>query len=140
MKPLYKDEFCEMNFDEKTGIHYYVAYNTTERMNEEQYKATELIWLQTTIEVGAEKAVVDARNMLFPIVPELQEWVIQNIVPKTPVKKSAFIVPVSFIENLAVGQLIDEVSQFIDNFRDKEHKVEGYFATVQAAEAWLLDK
>lgn len=132
MKILHQDEFSEMKFDEKTGIQYHILYATTEKMTNQQFQEMLLIWLQTTIATKASKSMVDTRDMQFPITPELQEWLVNHVVLKSPIKKSAFIVPTAFIENLAIGQFIDEANE-------AGIKTEGYFATVEAAEAWLLN-
>ncbi len=38
MQILYQDEFSEMKFDEKTGIHYHIMFATTENMTNQQFQ------------------------------------------------------------------------------------------------------
>ncbi|WP_211220162.1 sensor histidine kinase [Hugenholtzia roseola] len=131
MNVLYQDEFCQMSFDKNTGIHYHVLYLATEDMTQEQFEHMMYIWLETTLLVKATKSIVDSTNLLFPLAPKLQLWVVKEIVPQSLIQKTAFIVPKDFIANLAIGQFIDEANE-------NGGSVEGYFSSLEAAEAWLL--
>ncbi|MFY7787751.1 MAG: hypothetical protein ACOVQA_07735 [Thermoflexibacteraceae bacterium] len=132
MQTLYKDEFCEMSFDISSDIAYFIIYPTTVHLTKEQFYQIMFKWLQTTKDCQASKSIVDAKALNFPIEPALQEWLLREIIPHSTIQKTAFLVPMSFIENLAIEQYIEEANNV-------GSKTEGYFLSIHDAKVWLLE-
>jgi len=132
MTTLYEDEFCLMCYDPQKGIHYHYMFPTTENMSEESFKDMLLTWLRTCQAVQSQKAIVFSKDLLFPIIPEIQEWIVNEIAPHSPIKRSAFIMPEDFIANLAIEQYIETA-----NTAKTAKSITKYFSTVEQAEQWL---
>ncbi|WP_026999456.1 hypothetical protein [Eisenibacter elegans] len=131
MREFHKDQLSEMCYDEQKDIIYHIMYPSTADMSEEEFKQMLLTWVAINNECQAQKAIVYSKDLLFPINPDIQDWIIQEVNPKLPTKQTAFIMPEEFIANLAIEQYITE-----SNGGDV---IVMYFASTQEAEAWLLE-
>lgn len=61
--------------------------------------------------------LINLVELHFPITPELQEWLNQEILPRlfgSGVKRIAYIMPTEFIEKLSIEQVYDEVATAIE--------------------------
>ncbi|WP_157637991.1 hypothetical protein [Flexithrix dorotheae] len=74
-------------------------------------------------------------EMQFTISPELQEWVIGNIIPelqKTGLKKQAMIVPHEFFAKLSVEQTIHDINS-------TKRPITKIFSHKEGAMEWLYN-
>ncbi len=132
MKILHKDQFSEMLFDEQKGIFYHNMFPETKNMEEEDFKEMLITWKNFVNLYKADKATIDSKNLFFPMTPEIQQWIVDEINAKVTIEntKTAFLMPEDFILTLAAEQYIDEAN---DTGRETR-----YFSTIEEAEDWLL--
>ncbi len=130
---LYEDKYSEMFFDAPKSIHTHLTYSTSAKMVEAEFKEMMFAWAKTINEVKPKRALILAKDFLFLVTPDLQEWVVLNTSSKVQLEKTAFVMPEELIANLGVSQFIEE-----------ENKVKAsggevkYFSSEQEAEKWLL--
>lgn len=79
--------------------------------------------------------LIDNRKMFFPIDPENQIWVDNNIAVKSvdnPNAKMAFVESEDIIVQLSLEQMMEE-----DHLKNSKYR---HFSTIEAADAWLRAK
>ncbi|TAF64280.1 MAG: hypothetical protein EAZ55_11865 [Cytophagales bacterium] len=80
----------------------------------------------------------DVRQQFFPIGPDLQEWIAQNVYPRwhaAGLRKLAIIIPSELISNLSIQQTVDEVNEI----RDINSYEIRYFDDIAAAKQWFYN-
>ncbi|EAY25973.1 hypothetical protein [Microscilla marina] len=137
METLLKDKFNDILFDQKLSLHYNTNKSETLHMSESEFKTLLLKWRASIFETKPRLVLVDNRELQYPISPELQLWMVENIT--TPilempsVDKFCVIVPQEFISHLSMNQLTEEVNQVI-----KQNPVR-HFDNLTEAMAWLKE-
>ncbi|WP_299460849.1 hypothetical protein [uncultured Microscilla sp.] len=138
METLFSDQFNDILYNKENGIHYHVTKPTTAQMTETEFKQMLLNWKQLMVSHNPRWILVDSLNLHFPVSPELQNWLVQNItIPVLAIGsiiKSSFVLPQEFISQLSVSQFMDEAS----NVSPKNNLQ--YFSSREAAEIWLKSK
>ncbi|EAY24891.1 hypothetical protein [Microscilla marina] len=138
METLFSDQFNDITYNKENGIHYHITKPATAQMTEAEFKQMLLNWKQLMLSCNPQWVLVDSLNFQFPISPDLQNWVVQNITMPVltigSIIKSSFVLPEEFISQLSVSQFTDEA-----NHVSPKNNLQ-YFSSREAAEVWLKSK
>lgn len=127
---------CIIEFDKEQnkGLLHFIWFESSEQMQDEDYKQTMSLYLERYNEKVPENleflpALIDTRKFLFGIIPELQEWTNTEIYPYFKINSSkskvAFLASEDFIAQLSLEQTTDEeYSQEAMNIRHFAHEKE----------------
>ncbi|WP_299460851.1 hypothetical protein [uncultured Microscilla sp.] len=138
METLFSDQFNDIIYNKENGIHYHILKPTTAQMTEVEFRQMLLNWKQLMFSHNPQSILVDSLNFHFPISPDLQDWVLQNIT--TPVLAIGsvlgycFVLPEEFISQLSISQFTDEAKNA------SSEEVMQYFSSREAAEIWLKNR
>lgn len=104
----------------------------TERMTDAENRIQMLSMLDAIKNHHPKSLLVDSKEFLYAISPEMQEWVNRNIfMVKTTVKKVAIVLSKEFFSRLSVKQaLTEERPPFFQN---------RFFDEYEEAHKWVLD-
>lgn len=137
METLFSDKFNDIYYNPTNGIHYHITKPETIRMTEPEFKEMVLNWKKVMLEVTPQFILIDNRDFQFPITPDLQTWIAQNVsipvLSQASVKKSCFVLPKEFIAQLSVSQLTEEAKNAAQG------EVVRYFSDKKEAEEWLTN-
>ncbi|EAY24892.1 hypothetical protein [Microscilla marina] len=138
METLFSDQFNDIFYNKENGIHYHITKPATAQMTEAEFRQMVLNWKQLMLSCEPQWILIDNRDFQFPISPDLQNWVAQNVSAQVlaldSIIKSCFVLPEEFISQLSVSQLSDEAK----NVSQKDSV--RYFSSQEAAEVWLKSK
>lgn len=84
--------------------------NTCE-MTLDDFKQESLNCLALTRQLRPQKMMVDSREMFFPVVPELQDWLNENVLRanlELGLNISAFVMSLEEITQMSIEQAMDE--------------------------------
>ena len=135
MKTLSDTPYHTIIFDAEKSVHSEIVKAETINMSEPELKVMLEEWKKSVFETTPQCVLVDNRELNFPISPDLQEWITENI--SQPVqemettKKFCFVMPEDFISSLSISQLTNET-----NVKEDITQVQ-YFSNKEEAEAWL---
>ena len=135
MEILVNDKYNEIFFDKELSFHYNINKASTLYMSEHQFRELLLKWKASVFEMKPRLILVDNREFNFPISPDLQLWMVENI--STPVlempgvEKFCFVVPEELISKLSITQLTDEANEKTDKNEIR------YFGSLEEAKLWL---
>ncbi|WP_299460853.1 hypothetical protein [uncultured Microscilla sp.] len=138
METLFSDQYNDILYDKESNIHYHVTQPTTAQMTEAEFRQMLLNWKRLVLPYKPQCILIDNLNFHFPVSPDLQDWVVQNIT--TPVLaigsviKYSFVLPEEFISQLSISQFTDEAKNA------SSEDVIRYFPSREAAEAWLKSR
>lgn len=138
----YESDYCVVYFDEKTCLYEQYWYKESEKMDVKDFK--EMVVKTSAITKGMRlpllNILIDNREFLFSIAPELQEWHANYVSPKLQKRiidislvKTAYVASNDFISQLSIEQTADENLNKLDT-------TTRYFETLEEARAWLLDE
>ena len=130
---VYKSKYYVLNFFAETALLETIAFPETEIMTPEEFKQECLQHTQIMVKFRPKKNLYDTRNMLFPIVPELQEWLNQTIFPillDIELNISALIVSQEVIAQLSIEQTMEE--------SESSKITSRYFSNKEEAKEWIL--
>lgn len=133
MKTLHDSEFQRIEFDEKSGILYEIWKIKSEDMTPLDFQNEMQQQVQAARQAKSRAALTDTLDMRFPIVPEMQEWLNENIFPQfieLGMKRIAFLMSREMITQLSVEQTMEEETGSQFEMR--------YFSDQQEAERWLV--
>ena len=141
---IVENKYTSVHFDEDLNLYEQVWNTETEDMEEEEYKdiITQLI---ATLEDKVDSYIIhnyllDNRNFLFSMSPEMQEWNAKNstqffvdLMEKQGLDsvKNAIIVSADFISQLSIEQAFEE--------NQEGEQYTKYFEEEQEAREWLFD-
>ncbi len=106
---------------------------STEKMTESEYKQETLNFQDILLKFRPKKILVDTRDMLFIVTPELQEWMNREIFPTSlsiGITQSAFVMSKDFFSQLSIEQTMEE--------REGLKFINRYFENKEEAREWLL--
>ena len=102
---------------------------------EDEYKKVALEAFLHTFDIKPEFILQDTTEAVYPLTPDLQEWLLKNItekiVQKVGVKKIAYLIPKDILTKLGLEQLINKANIEIKNI------IRLYFDDYQKAIDWL---
>ncbi|WP_291726577.1 STAS/SEC14 domain-containing protein [Bernardetia sp.] len=130
---MYKSKFIEVTLHPENSMLEATWFPTSEEMTEEEFKDEMLGFRELFLQHKPKKELVNTKDFLFTIHPEIQKWTDENIHKlqneQGCLKKVAFIVSEDVIAALSVEQIFDEENSAAFNVR--------YFSERQEAEEWL---
>jgi len=149
MEPLliYKSKFEDIYFDSERREALQVWFETTSEITDALIMSEQTKMAELYEEYKPLYHLADARNFLYPVSPEIQEWISVNIAARIKVagvRKSAMVLPKEFIPSISVEQLEEEIAK--DNStRNKEVTEEsaydvGVFGSLEEARKWFYGK
>lgn len=135
-KQIASNRFAQYYFETETGLLEQVWTNKMALMTVPEYK-TESLFFKKLIQDNQYKFVLaDLVDFNFIIVPELQDWVDQNITMQIAqiIQKIAFVLPQDIFTVVAVEQTLDTEAG------NREQKKIAHFADIESAKNWLLKR
>ncbi len=139
MELIFKSQFVKIFFSAEKSLICDVWSRETAQMEEDEFKQTLLTLLNLAFQKGAEVELSDSRNMLFPVTPDLQAWIVEHMNrpgSAAGFRKVAFLRPTEFIERLSIEQVVAEFQELETSGGYQS----AYFDEYDQAEQWLLAK
>lgn len=139
---LYDNKYCVVYFDKETLIYEYHWSKETQKLNDEDFAqiVRDISALLDGKKLTKLKTLMNNRDFLFNISPELQEWHAWFVTSKMQsygvdmtLNKTAIIISEGFISQLSIEQTIDE------NRAASNYGMTRYFAGITEARTWLMN-
>ncbi len=133
MKTLSQNEFISILCDEKNQLLKAIWKEKSEEMDEERFKEINLLYLEYIEKYDVKGFMIDTGKFLFVISPELQTWVVENIISNLSIKglrKLAMLTSEEFIAQLSIEQTMEEAPEL--------HFSLAYFSEEEEANKWIL--
>ncbi|HAS39188.1 MAG TPA: hypothetical protein DCS93_01855 [Microscillaceae bacterium] len=136
---LHSDKYLEALYDKKLNLVEFYWKNTTEDLTEAEYRMIVSDIVDKVVENVENKQwkapnwLLDNRDFLFTISPELQQWQAKKIFEPVSkfTKKAAFVMSEDLVTQFAIEQTYDE---------HKEAKMlTQYFIDLHQANEWLQE-
>jgi hypothetical protein len=131
MQILHQDRYAKILYaPEIDQIEHHWSEESYE-MTEEEFKDFQLKNLEIAREVTPKRLFVDSIHFKFTVVPEIQDWINQDLHPKFEkmgMKKIAFLMSKDFFAHFSIQQIFEECQYFQVGYFEKEEK----------AKDWLL--
>jgi hypothetical protein len=134
---IFKNQYYALAFDAESSILTYTAFPETENMTEEEFENGMLNTSEVIEKLKPKFFLSDSREQYITIVPQMQEWVAQNIYPRwygAGLKKLAIAIPHELVANLSMQQVVDEV----EGIKEASAYEIRYFESDVSAKRWLL--
>ncbi len=131
---LHKNNYVEIIYEKNNSLIIDKFLSTTEKMKNEEFKKEMTIFAEKCEKYKPERELVDLIDMKYPIVPEIQELVNNNIFPryKSIIKRMAFLMPKDLFVKMSVEQTMEE--------EVGEEFTKACFDNEQKARKWLMEK
>lgn len=130
---IYESPYLKIFFDKENQMFEEIFTDKTSHWSAEGFKNEMLKLVELTKEYRPIKALVNLKNFLFPIEPDLQEWQNREVFEKgveLGLKQTAMLVSSNIFAQVSVEQTMDEESgKKIPN---------RYFENEDEARQWLL--
>lgn len=129
---VYKTKYLEADYYADTKYAEVAWQPATEMMTAEEYKTEFLGYYGLFKNHDIKRVLVSQKDLRFRVVPELQEWVNQNVFAHLPKLNLAIVLSEDIIAQLAAEQLMDE----------KESKAvftTKFFGSKEDARKWILN-
>jgi hypothetical protein len=126
MLEISKTEFSKNYWHEdKSLLEFHWINQETTSMQVSDFEEALLKYVDLVKIYQPNSVLVNASELSFAIVPELQEWVDENVnaITNLIIKKMAVLLPSTLIEQLSIEQVLDEKeakkieSKFFDNYQ-----------------------
>lgn len=133
MKELDKNRFYQLTYNASEELMCYTYLEDSEEMTDEDFQQNMSYYAEMAQKYQPKKLLVDNKLLKFTVSPELQEWVVQEIAPKTAsLEKMAFVLADDLFAQVSMQQMMDEedITQQYDEPK--------YFDNTDEALAWLL--
>ena len=128
---VYKTNYTEFSKDIENSVAYMKWFPETEFMSEEEFKDEVIRRLKTCKELNLNKFLADDRDFAYPLVPEMQGWVVSQFSEVT-VYKHAMVLPSELFSKVSVEKTLDEVEG-----SNKTYK-KAFFEDLKEAEDWVM--
>ncbi|MCC5946157.1 MAG: hypothetical protein JJT94_14600 [Bernardetiaceae bacterium] len=134
MKLLHQSKYVEILYDESKSLIVDKFLSTTDDMTTEEFKEEMYIFVKMCEEYHPARELVHLIDMQYPIVPEVQDWMNEEIFPRylNIIKRMAFLMPAEIVAAMAVEQTMQEDTG--------KGFVQAYFDNEADAIAWLLEE
>jgi len=138
---LHSDKYLEALYDKKLNLVEFYWKHTTEDLTEAEYRMIVSDIVDKVVENVENKQwkapnwLLDNRDFLFTISPELQQWQAKKIfepLSKLGCKKSALVMSENFISQFSIEQTVEE--------NDKAKLIIHYFSDLHQANEWLQEE
>ncbi|MCU0443749.1 MAG: hypothetical protein MUE85_02450 [Microscillaceae bacterium] len=134
-REILKLDFSVSYFDDDSSLLEHIWQNTQYLMLVNEFKADLLAYVHSVETYQPKRVLVDASLINFTIMPDLQEWVDNNISKKVNkiAQKIAFVLPPDFFTQVALEQTVNEPE-------GSSFEAYKFFEDVDLARSWLLQK
>jgi hypothetical protein len=124
---LHDSNYLTIEYVAEPGYFINTWHADTQKLKDESFKEEVGQQASNALKHKPKAFLTDARNFLFPIHPELQEWVNENIfrdMRAAGVSKLALLISSDLIAQLGIEQLIDDdpVKGFVTHYFDDKDK------------------
>ncbi|UZR97176.1 hypothetical protein [Chondrinema litorale] len=129
---VHDSEFMRMDYYPKEKYMETTWQPGTKYMGAEQYKKEFVTHISLLAKYKISLSLVNEQLLNFTVGPEIQQWIEEEIIPKSPIsiQKVAVVLSHDFIQQLAVELQLSSTS--CDDFEFL------FFETKEAAKLWLL--
>ncbi len=123
---LHQSKFVEIIYEKENSLIIDKFLSATEDMETSDFKEEMQIFVKKCEEHKPQRELVHLLDMKYAIVPEVQEWMNEEIFPKYKniIKRMAFLMPTEIFTQVAVEQTMEEetgqgfVQKYFDNEKD----------------------
>lgn len=135
----FKTPFAKFEIDASTKTLNMEWQPNTKNMGDEGFKETLTAVIEAVEKEGLNRIFVDARQYFHTLIPELQSWHDNTIVPryiKADVRRIAFVMPEDFFNQVAIEQTFEEdtaVSSLQTQYFGSESEAKGWLNVAVAA-------
>ncbi len=131
---LYSDKYLGAFYDQDLNLIEHYWKKDSEYITEAEYQTIHTNVVATILDNGwkGKKALLDNRDFLFTISPELQTWQAENIFPKAianGLEKVAIIMSEELFSQMSIEQTIEE--------HEEIETITCYFDSISKAKEWL---
>ncbi len=132
---VFENKYSIIYFDESNSLMTVEMLPATEEMTDKEFKEYGLVFLEMMEKYKPEKELYNTINMKFLVVPEIQDWITENINKKVSkiIKKVATIMPAEYFANVSIDQMLYE-------FKDDRSVKQMFFDNIEEAKKWLLEE
>ncbi len=131
---LHKSKYVEIIHEKDNSLIIDKFLSETSEMTTDEFKKEMQIFAEMCEKHKPERELVHLLDMKYIIVPDVQEWMNNEIFPKYEniIKRMAFLVSTELASQMSVEQTMDEEvgQKFIQQYFDSEEK----------ARNWLMEK
>jgi hypothetical protein len=134
-------DFQTIRYDSSQQVLFVLVNEQTEFATAELVKEAQYVVIEALEAHKPPNLLINVVDLRFPITPELQEWINQEIVPRffgLNVKKVAYVMPTEFIEKLSMEQMYDEISHTLS--QEVPETNINYFKSEADALRWFSQK
>ncbi len=133
MKELDKNRFYHLTFDASKSLICYSYLEESEEMTDEDFQRNMSYYAEMVQKYQPKRLLVDNKLLKFTVSPELQEWVVKEIAPKTAsLQKMAFVLSDDLFAQVSMQQMMDEEGI------TQQYGLPKYFNNVKEAQVWLF--
>ncbi|MDW7692464.1 hypothetical protein R9C00_12990 [Flammeovirgaceae bacterium SG7u.111] len=129
-----ENKHVERYFDPTNNLIYTKWFPSSGQMSGEDYKNILSESVDMIEKCRAVGLLTDALDMRFAITPELQNWTVNNVLPRivaAGLLKQAVILPELLIPQLAVEQVFEEIEAADTGY------ISRFFCNIEEAKKWL---
>lgn len=131
---VYSDKYLDAFYDQDFKLIEHYWKKESENITEAEYQTIHTNVVATILDNGwkGKKALLDNRDFLFTITPELQEWQAKHIFPKAikqGLEKVAIIMSQELFSQMSIEQTIEE--------HEEIEVITCYFDDISKAKEWL---
>ncbi len=131
---LYETEFITISFEEKKSV---ITFSWTpatgsERFFDDEFTRELRAECENVEKTQAKFIIIDAREFMYPISPEIQTWIENEVYPlwaSAGTKKIAVLLPKDLVAQLSVEQAIEE--------NKEEAMISAFFDDTEPAYRWF---
>ncbi len=120
METVESNEYYDVLWDGENRLLVYKWKDTIMDLDEESYKEGFLDSTKFLYQYEPLRVIHDSRTHVYPITPELQKWITENITPKyreVGIKRVAYVMPHEFLTRLALEQLVLKLLAFKEGIK-----------------------
>jgi len=133
MKTIYQSKNLIVKYDEENSI-LENSWFDSHMMSAEEYKNELIKHTDFAVEYRPTNFLVNSPDFAFSVDPEIQEWIIKHIFPRSmhpSSKKMAIIVSKDIFAHVSIEQTIDDASDALGKINTR------YFDDVEEAMKWF---
>jgi hypothetical protein len=134
MEVVFENPYVSISFDAENSILVDIWLANSKPMSEETFKEIMYVWRDLMQKNQVKYSLTDTLHFDFPLTPEIQDWIVENINGPTfknfSFCRQAFIMPIEFISGLGIEQFTDE--------NNKKSAITAHFSDIDSARKWLL--
>lgn len=124
---VYNSPYLHLTFFAESELIEATWQYLTEGMQIEDFKHEFLSYRRIVLQYQPKKIIVDHRDLLFPIIPEVQKWINENIfkdILDAGLCKAAIIMGTDLVNQLATEQMMEEEegSKFTTRYFDNKEE------------------